>query len=75
MIAMQKEFEPNGYRVRSLVHEVGKSRDGALYQQRLDDDVTAFAVIDLITETMVTRNADPDAIERDRVGVLIERVS
>lgn len=63
MIAMRKEFEPNGYRVRSLVQEVGKRRDGALYQQRLDDDVTAFAVIDVTTESMVTRNYLDEIIE------------
>jgi serine phosphatase RsbU (regulator of sigma subunit) len=63
MISMQTERVPNGYRIRSLVQEVGKSRDGALYQQRLDDDVTAFAVIDVTTEPMVTRNYLEEIIE------------
>jgi serine phosphatase RsbU (regulator of sigma subunit) len=63
MISMRKEREPNGYRVRSLVQEVGKSRDGALYQWQLDDDVTAFAVIDVTTEPMVTRNYVEEIIE------------
>ncbi|MGI9473376.1 MAG: SpoIIE family protein phosphatase [Rubripirellula sp.] len=63
MISMRNERAPNGYQIRSLVQEVGKCREGALYQQRLEDDVTAFAVIDVTTEPMVTGNYVDDIIE------------